>query len=315
MSVSEKNLCQKIDKYFYRSHEGTILKYSHYCTEKKCKTESSYNYENLKPIYCNKHKLEQMINVKRNHKLCIDCQNGYLKKCNTPKCKYTIKNYKDGTRYMKLKIIKYLKENNIEFYMCRICGQIVDKEHFETEEHINKFNSVCKIKIDKSLEESFITIKCKFIDNRYNYVYTDLYFKKHIKDIIIKNIDTNKYYKSYIIKKNMLEFNQGKRDPMFISEKYDSNNILHDLENIEHLEKNKERNLKPYLIKKSSTEYNYKIKKMYEDIDKVNFKESGDSIYYINSVGCEIFITECQLLKGSNYNLKIFQKYFILVEL
>ena len=40
---------------------------------------------------------------------------------------------------------------------------------------------------------------------------------------------------------------------------------------------------------------------MYEDIAKVNFKESGDSIYYINSVGCEIFITKCQLLKGSNY--------------
>ena len=107
-------------------------------------------------------------------------KNVILKKCNTPKCKYTIKNYKNGTRYMKLKIIKYLKENNIEFYMCRICAQIVDKEHFDTEEHIEKINSVCKIKIDKSLEESFITIRCKFIDNRYNYIYTDLYFKKHI---------------------------------------------------------------------------------------------------------------------------------------
>ena len=32
---------------------------------------------------------------------------------------------------------------------------------------------------------------------------------------------------------------------------------------------------------------------MYEDIEKVNFKESGDSIYYINSVECDIFITEC----------------------
>ena len=52
---------------------------------------------------------------------------------------------------MKLKIIKYLKENNIEFYMCRICSEIVDKNHFETEEHIEKFNSVCKIEMDKSL--------------------------------------------------------------------------------------------------------------------------------------------------------------------
>ena len=118
-----------------------------------------------------------------------------------------------------------------------ICAEIVNKEHFETEEHINKFNSVCKINIVKSLKDSFITIRCKFIDTRYNYIYNDLYFKKYIKEIILKNIDTNKYYKSYIIKKNMLEFNQGKRDPMYISEKQDSNNILYDIENIENLEK------------------------------------------------------------------------------
>ena len=49
---------------------------------------------------------------------------------------------------------------------------------------------------------------------------------------------------------------------------------------------------------------------MYEDIDKVNFKESGDSIYYINSVGCEIFITECELLKGANYNFENIPKIF-----
>ena len=56
-SVTEKIKCQKIDKYFYRSLKGIIFKYSHYCIEKNCKIESSYNYENLKPIYCNKHKL------------------------------------------------------------------------------------------------------------------------------------------------------------------------------------------------------------------------------------------------------------------
>ena len=49
---------------------------------------------------------------------------------------------------------------------------------------------------------------------------------------------------------------------------------------------------------------------MYEDIEKVNFKESGDSIYYINSVGCEIFITECELLKGVNYDFENIPKIF-----
>ena len=108
----------------------------------------------------------------------------------------------------------------------------------------------------------------------------------------------------------MLEFNEGKREPMYISEKHDSNNILYDIENIEHLETNKERNLKPYLIKYSSSDYDYKIKKMYEDIEKVNFKESGDSIYYINSAGCDIYISECSLSKGSNYNFEKIPKIF-----
>ena len=154
MSVSER-----IDKFFYRNHEGKSLKYSIYCIKKDCKTLASYDYENLKPIYCNKHKFKKMINTRQNYKLCKVCEKGYLNKCNTPSCKYTIKNYKNSSKYMKLKIVKYLKENNIEFYMCRICGQIVDKEHFDSEEHINKFNAACKIKIDKSLEESFIKIK------------------------------------------------------------------------------------------------------------------------------------------------------------
>ena len=70
--------------------------------------------------------------------------------------------------------------------MCRICSEIVNKKHFDTEEHINKFNTVCKIKIEKSLKDSFLKIKCKFIDTRYNYIYTDLYFKKYIKEIILK---------------------------------------------------------------------------------------------------------------------------------
>ena len=113
--VSEKVKCQKINKFFYQDHNGNILKYSHYCIEKGCKTESSYNYEKLKPIYCNKHQKEKMINTKRGHVLCKECDNGYRVKCNSPKCKYTIKNYKNATKYMKQKIIKYFKENKIEF--------------------------------------------------------------------------------------------------------------------------------------------------------------------------------------------------------
>ena len=34
-SVTEKILCKKINKFFYRSPAGEILKYSQYCIEKK----------------------------------------------------------------------------------------------------------------------------------------------------------------------------------------------------------------------------------------------------------------------------------------
>ena len=65
---------KKLTNIFTKISEGEILKYSQYCIEKNCRTESSYNYENLKPIYCVKHKKEKMVNTKRKHKLCKDCE-------------------------------------------------------------------------------------------------------------------------------------------------------------------------------------------------------------------------------------------------
>ena len=53
---------------------------------------------------------------------------------------------------MNLKTIDYLKENKIEFYLCTICSQIVNKFHFDSEEHIKKFNSVCSIDIKNLLK-------------------------------------------------------------------------------------------------------------------------------------------------------------------
>ena len=82
-----------------------------------------------------------------------------------------------------------------------LCGEIVNKSHFDSEEHIQKFHSACKINIKKSLENSFLTIEYKFIDTGYNYIYSDLYFKKYIREIVLKNINATKFYESYIIKR------------------------------------------------------------------------------------------------------------------
>ena len=43
-----------------------ILKYKKYCFISDCEKKASFNYKDLKdPIYCNTHKLEGMINVKK----------------------------------------------------------------------------------------------------------------------------------------------------------------------------------------------------------------------------------------------------------
>ena len=60
---------------------------------------------------------------------------------------------------MKLKTIEYLKENKMKFYLCRICGEIVNKSHFNSEEHIKKFNTVCDIEIKKSFKGAFYQSK------------------------------------------------------------------------------------------------------------------------------------------------------------
>ena len=93
-----------------------------------------------------------MVNVKRKHKLCEKCKSSYKTKCNSPKCKYTIKNYKTQSAYMKLKTIEYLKETKQEYFLCRICHEIVSKDHFNSDEHIKTFNSVVSIDVKNLLK-------------------------------------------------------------------------------------------------------------------------------------------------------------------
>ena len=130
-----------------------------------------------------------MVNVKRGHKLCTKCKSSYKTKCTSKQCKYTIENYKSASKHIKLKTIEYLKETKQEFYLCRLCQTIVKKDHFDSQEHINKFNTVVSIEIKKSFENSFISIKIQFYETRYNRIYTDLYFKKYIRDLILKNVN------------------------------------------------------------------------------------------------------------------------------
>ena len=60
----------------------------------------------------------------------------------------------------------------------------------------------------------------------------------------------------------------------------------------------------------NTDDYQYDIDKMYEDFDKINFIKSVNSITYIHNMGCDIKITECELLRGSQFNFEKIPKLF-----
>ena len=85
-----------------------------------------------------------------------------------------------------------------------------------------------------------------------------------------------------------------------ITEKFNSNNILKDILNIEKIEK-KDDIIQPYLIKNSSKDYNYNLERMYLDLGEIQMIESGLTVTVVNTIGCQIKISECELIRGSSF--------------
>ena len=64
--MSELENGYKLNRYFYMDSNQNILKYKKYCIKSDWEKNASFNYRDLNdPIYCNAHKLENMINVKK----------------------------------------------------------------------------------------------------------------------------------------------------------------------------------------------------------------------------------------------------------
>ena len=83
--MSDLQNIYKLNRYFYMDSNQNILKYKKYCIIFDSEKNASFNYDTLKePIYCNTHKLEDMVNVK---KLDVDRYNCLL--CN----RYISKNH------------------------------------------------------------------------------------------------------------------------------------------------------------------------------------------------------------------------------
>ena len=66
--MSDLENVYKINRYFYMDSNQKILKYKKYCIISDCEKNASFNNKDLKdPIYCNTHKLENMVNVKKSY--------------------------------------------------------------------------------------------------------------------------------------------------------------------------------------------------------------------------------------------------------
>ena len=60
--------------------------------------------------------------------------------------------------------------------------------------------------------------------------------------------------------------------------------------------------MEPYLIKNDTNDYQFDIDGMYEDLVKINLQRTGDSFKEIHNMGCDIKISECDLLTGSQFD-------------
>ena len=112
------------------------MNYKIYCIINDCKKLASFNYHNEKIfLYCNEHKLDNMINNKKGHILCKEHNISYSKD-------------------------SYYKECEKLHFL--LCNQTVNKKHYFQKGHINNFDKNITITTRNS-------IKKKFVDTIFNF--------------------------------------------------------------------------------------------------------------------------------------------------
>ena len=158
--VMSSNKFTKNNKYFYMTEpEGQIFKYKKYCIANNCKKLGSFNFSNERNVfYCNDHKLDKMINVKKGYVLYKIHDIPYLKFCK--KCKQVD---------------------------CLLCIQTVNKGHYFSKKHIDNFDKNITIKTRSSIKKKFIDIIFDFHIIDKDVFYKDLYFKDKVISLILEN--------------------------------------------------------------------------------------------------------------------------------
>ena len=261
----------KLKEYFYMTPEGDVLKYKEYCIIHHCKKVASSNYHKKIFLYCNEHKLDKMINIKKGHIFCE---------------KHNISYSKDS----------FCKE--CEKITCLLSNQTVDKSHYFSKKHVDNFDK----NITKITRNS---IKKKFIDIIFNFhvidkdvFYKDMCFKDKVKASILKNCKQDKNYKLSIYKYNQSV--TGDLTNQWI-EKFNIDNIS-EIDNIDKLNFKYFKNLKPI-------DFGDQIAFHREGFDGTNDLEnidilggniqSGASIKIIQNTRL-VKISECQLFSAGD---------------
>ena len=193
----------KLNEYFYMNKERDILKYKKYCIINNCKKLSSYNYSGKKEtLYCNEHKLDKMVNIRKGYLFCEKHNIPYLKFC-----------------------------KECEKFDCLLCNETVSKSHYFSKKHIDKVNNNISIKIRTSIKKKFIDkiIDFHIIDK--DVFYKDLYFKDKLKSLILKNREKDKIYRI-----NLYKYNQSLKVDLtnFWIEKFNIDNMS-EIDNIDNL--------------------------------------------------------------------------------
>ena len=266
----------KLNEYFYMTPGGDILKYKKYCIINNCKKLSSYNYSDQKEIlYCNEHKLDKMVNIRKGYLYCNKHNKAYL---------------------------KYCKE--CEKFDCLLCDETVNKEHYFSKKHIDNFDKNVTIKTRTSIKKKFIDIIIDFHIIDKDVFYKDLYFKDKVKSLILKHRKKDKDYKISIYK-----YNQSVKDDLtnFWIEKFNIVN-LSEIDNIDKLNFKNFKNLKCFDF--DNTHLIGRQRDIFDgtliDQEQINIISEGDIEYdasqmkIIQNTRLLIKMSECQIFSIGN---------------
>ena len=176
----------KINRYFYMDANQKILKYKRFCIVSNCEKNASFNYQNEKnPIYCHKHKLKNMLNVK---KLEIDKYNCLICNKYIPKDHYFSKEHID--KFENNITIKTRDSIKKKFVDLIFDFHILDRNVFYKDLYFKDYLKKLIIKNcndDKNYKITLYKFNQALVKNNDMKYWVEKYFLNHIDNI--NNID------------------------------------------------------------------------------------------------------------------------------